>query len=180
MSTDLSPADFDLDEWIEGATRPERFVTIYRDGHLLAELDDLERRIKSAKAVPAEDRGITDDGAESLQALWDETAERFTASALNVRVRAITNKEYSAAHKSARKACDGKDDPETIGLYVLAAAIVSPAMTPVQVSRLRDKIGEPQIELLARAAQELRVKGLPKVTAPFSRPSSTSRDGDMS
>lgn len=180
MSTDLSPADFDLDEWIDGATRPERSVTIYRDGHLLAELDDLERRIKSAKAVPVEDRGITDDGAESLQALWDETAERFAASALTVRLRAITNEEYAAAHKSARKACDGKDDPEIIGLYVVAASVVSPAMTPVQVSRLRDKVGEAQIGLLAITAHELRTKGLPKVTAPFSRPSSTSRDGDMS
>lgn len=179
MSDTLNPAAFDLDAWIEGASRPERTVTLYRDGHLLAELDDLEARIKTAKAVPADERGITDDSPQALQEQWDGVAERFAASALQVRVRAITNAEYAEAHKAGRKAAGGKDDPEMIGLHVVAAAVVSPPMTVEQVSRLRDRIGEAQIGLLAVAADELRRKGLPKVSAPFSRASSTSRDGGM-
>ena len=36
-----TPEDFDLDSWIEQATRPRREVTIYRDWSLLAEYDRL-------------------------------------------------------------------------------------------------------------------------------------------
>lgn len=171
--TEFDPATFDLDAWISGASRPERTVTVYRDGHLLAELDEIDAQIKAAKAVAPENLGITEvPPSESLERQWEDVAARFVTSALPVRVRALTQAEYRAAHKAGVKACGGeaKADPDVIGLHVVAAASVAPKMSPAQAAALRDAIGEPQMGLIAQAVTDLRTKGLPKVSATFPRP----------
>src|SRR5690606_2418951 len=91
-----SPDDFDLDAWLDQATRPRREVTIYRDWGLLAEYDRL---------VAAQDESADDDamGEESVADRITDVLARMEASKLVLTVEALTQAEVKALAEQAPK-----------------------------------------------------------------------------
>lgn len=140
---ELDPDTWDLDDWIDGVTRPTETVRLYRKGHLNDRLKDLERRIDLARRVPAEERGITDDSPESLMDEWQLVAQELSDSALPVRVQALTEPEIDAAKKAAKR--DHKDDDTAWAVYVAAAGTVQPRFSPTQLMKVRQRAGDAQI-----------------------------------
>ena len=82
-----TPEEFDLDSWIDQASRPRREVTIYRDWALLVEYDRL--------VAQAEDGAVDDEamGDASVQEQVADVLARMEASKLVVTVEALTNSE---------------------------------------------------------------------------------------
>lgn len=140
---ELDPDSFDLDDWIDGVTRPTETVRLYRKAHLNDRLKELERRIDLARRVPVEERGITDDSPESLLDEWQQVAQELSESALPVKVQALTEPEIDAAKKAAKR--DHKDDDTAYFVYVVAAGTVSPRFTPQQLAKVRERAGDAQI-----------------------------------
>lgn len=128
----------DIDAWIDGAQRMRRSVLIYQRPDLVADLDTINQEMTTAKAAGLD---IGD-----YEARWTATAQAFADSGLRVTVEGQTMDEITAA-----KAAGVGDDDEQASARLLAAAIVSPLMTVEQVMRLRDAIGDAQIDIITSA-----------------------------
>lgn len=129
-----------VDEWIDGARRTERSVRLYQRPDLIADLDELDRRIELARAAG--------EPTEPLVEEWQAVAQRFANSGLLVRVRSLSGAEVQAMQAEA---LIERLELDAIGLAAIAAACVEPSLTVEQLSRLLDKVGESQVMLLGQA-----------------------------
>lgn len=161
-----TPEDFDLDSWIDQASRPRREVTIYRDWSLLAEYDRLV----------AEGDKAQDDEAMGEASAVDQIADvlaRMEASKLVFTVEALTQAERKAlAEQAPTKTVtgpDGKDrervDEVALGNMITAKAVIHPEVTAEQMERMRLKLGDGPLHSLYVAVAELNDAGqsLPEV-----------------
>lgn len=131
-----------VDEWIDGAQRTHRSVTIYQRADLIADLDELDRQIQIA-----ERSGFTDEVTD-LQTTWDTIATQFKNSGLTITVRGLHESEFKAIRAQAN--IDNVNET-VLGARLLEAAIVEPVFTEAQLLRLEDKIGNAQIGRIVAA-----------------------------
>src|SRR5699024_7720492 len=82
-----TPVEFDIDAWIDQASRPRREVTIYRDWALLVEYD---RLVAQAEDGAGDDESM---GEASVQEQIADVLTRMEASKLVVTVEALTGSE---------------------------------------------------------------------------------------
>lgn len=162
-----TPEEFDLDSWIDQASRPRREVTIYRDWALLVEYDRL--------VAQAEDGAVDDEamGDASVQEQVADVLARMEASKLVVTVEALTNSERKelaeAAPTKTVVGADGKErervDEVALGNMIAAKAIISHDFTAEQIERMRVKLGDGPMHALYTAIAELNTAGqaLPEV-----------------
>lgn len=161
-----TPEDFDLDSWIDQATRPRREVTIYRDWGLLAEYD----RLVAEGEKPADDEAMGE--ASNAEQIADVLA-RMEASKLVFTVEALTQSERKElAEQAPTKAIEGaggkpreKVDEVALGNMIAAKAIINPEVTADQVERMRVKLGDGPMHAVYAAIAELNNAGqvLPEV-----------------
>lgn len=171
--SETTPQDFNLDEWLSGASRPTRSVRIFRDGGLLAELDELGRQIEVAEAIPDDERSLSDESPARLRAKYAEMSERFVAGAINVRVHGHDLDE-SRAIIGDRTAVSER---EAINKDLVHAGLVFPQMSREQFDVFLSKIGPAQWERLKQtytAACGAEVKP----SADFLPRASTPADGE--
>src|SRR5438128_878562 len=107
--------DFNLDDWIEGASLPETSVTVVGDGKLKAEFEELDEQLKRARATYDDDR-LVDPSAEVAERMRD-VSQRMKASERTFRFRALTRAEAKSV--SAETPKDDSGEPEA---DLLAAA----------------------------------------------------------
>lgn len=161
---------FDVDAWLEQAQPPQRSVTVYGRGDLVAELQDLH----------AQDPGLPGDarlGGSPVTAQILDLQDRIEASALVVHVRGVLDHENRALidqHTTGDGTGRSLDVP-AYEHHLLAAVVVQPQLTPEQASRLRERIGQAQWDALfaamSAAAQEtidVPLSRLGSATAPDS------------
>ncbi len=170
-STDSSTAQpaeygqpFNVDAWLEEAALPQRSVTVYGRGDLLAQLEDLVAQRDRHAKQPAPAAALNDPrlgggdpgaGRVDVDALDDAIAHLrhlVDQSSLTLHVRAVLNterQELTDKHTSKRRDdATGKDVEDFDGLAyeheLVSRACVTPQITPAQVARLHQKIGEAQ------------------------------------
>lgn len=176
MSQHLTPDDFDLDAWINGARATERSVEFFARGDLVATAEDLLRRYEAAvTAVRPEDRGIGDDSPEALLAEIERVNEELQASRTTWTVRALSPDAIKAANDAAR--AENEAAPE-VTEHVLAAAVckvtdargrvLATSTTVDQLRGLRQQLGTRQLLRLMNALNEA-IDQEPKIVAPSSR-----------
>ncbi|QFG09559.1 tail assembly chaperone [Arthrobacter phage TripleJ] len=102
--SETTPETLDLDAWLDGAHRAERSVTLYARADLLADLDQLEAKLRQVAEIPAEDRSYADadEGAE-IRARIDDLNIQLDASKLVVRVTSLEDTEYSEIVDQVKK-----------------------------------------------------------------------------
>lgn len=130
----------DVDAWIGSATRTHRAVTLYQRADLIAELDDLDRRILLSTTAG--------DSTAELTQEWETVAQRFANSALTVTVRGLTSAEIKLL--KAEALLERLELSES-GANLIASATVEPKLTAVQVMALVDAVGEAQVLKLGQA-----------------------------
>jgi hypothetical protein len=171
--TEVTPQDFDLDAWLEGADRPERAVTVYRNAGLIAEMDILEQQITNADEDDVDGPSMG-GGAGKLRAQYAKLAQQFQASALTVRVHSLTKDEQVKINE------DNPDlKPGELGFHILSAALTSPKASPAQLQKMQETLGEAQFGLIIRAFNSA-CNDLPEVSADFLPKPSTRGDGGES
>lgn len=161
-----TPEDFDLDSWIDQATRPRREVTIYRDWGLLAEYDRLVAEGESA----GDDEAMGE--ASNAEQIADVLA-RMKQSELVITVEALTRAERKElAEQAPTKLYEGADgkmrekvDEVALGDLITSKAIISPKVTPEQVARMRVNLGDGPMHKIYAAVAALNDEGqvLPEV-----------------
>lgn len=165
-----TPDDFDLDSWIEQASRPRREVTIYRDWSLLAEYD----RLVAEGEKPGDDEAMGDAGIEERIA---DVLERMEASKLVFTVEALTREERKELAEEAPVKMvagpDGKErekvDEVALGDMTVAKAILNPQVTAEQIKAMRVKLGDGPMNSLYQAVAELNTAGQKLPPVPSSR-----------
>lgn len=177
-----TPEDFDLDSWIDQATRPRREVTIYRDWALLEEYDRLAAQLAAGAAI--DDESMGEAGDEGIRAQMQEVLDRMEASALTFTLQALTGAELKALAETAptRPMLDADGEPVMVagkpgrrvdeialGDARLAASIISPEVTAAQIARMRDALGDGPMHALYVAAAELTQAGQVLPAIPSSR-----------
>lgn len=92
----ITPGDFDLDDWINGGSIAEQSVPIYGKPGLLAKIDDLDRRIDRIQVANDADGSLAGEGddLEDLAAERDALRREFLASELTWFVRALDDDDY--------------------------------------------------------------------------------------
>lgn len=176
-SPDLDPEDFDVDEWVSGVTKTVRAVKLYRRGDLVALQDDLQQRLRVARAIPDEDRGLNDESPEAVAQELERVARDFEASAAWWKVEGRTNESRERIAKRLKK--DGVTDEDVVSMHQLADAVIKPeGVTVAVLARLRES-SEAQYNLLVQA-YVMASGQAPRVDVPFSSGSSADRRRDRS
>lgn len=163
-----TPQDFDIDAWLEDAERPARSVTVYQKAGLIADLDALQERIENAED---EDVDGPSAGGGSLRSQYAKLAKQFHDSALVIKVEGRSDAEKIALAK-ANPGLTGTQ----LGYITIADAVQSPKVTPVQLEKLADKIGETQFNQIIARFHEACTE-VPAVSADFLPKRSTPDDG---
>lgn len=92
-ASDTLPADFNLDDWINGGSVTRRSIDIYSRPDLYAEYEELERRLQNALArAQVDEASLADTEDEELVALRNAIQENYDAwiaSKSTWRVRAL-------------------------------------------------------------------------------------------
>lgn len=167
----VTPQDFDLDAWIDGAERPTRSVTVYQKAGLIADLDALAERIQNAEGSEDVDGPSMGGGPAKLRAEYANLAQQFHDSALTIRIEGRDDAEKRAITQ-ANPGLTGTQ----MGYKVIADAIVSPRFTAEQLERLAGKIGETQFDRIIARFHEA-CSEIPSVSADFLPKASTRDDG---
>lgn len=154
---DADPAEFDIEEWLSGASLPARTVKIYRDAGLRAEYDELEGKFLMLQAQVnleeddhddalgvSEDESRLFDAAKQLQALL----AKLEKSALPVKVRALT-------HDEDKKVEESKAKGDKAAYARLSIAVTFPKLPADGWARMREAIGEVQFAEICAALSEL-------------------------
>ena len=163
-----TPQDFDIDAWLEDAERPARSVTVYQKAGLIADLDALAERIENAEDAEVDGPSA---GGGSLRSQYAKLARQFHDSALTIRIEGRSEQERETIALSVPDLT-----PVQQGAVVLADAITSPQVTPEQVEKLADKLGEVQFSRIITRFNEA-CNDMPAVSADFLPRSSTPDDG---
>jgi len=163
-----TPQDFDFDAWLDDAERPARSVTVYQKAGLIADLDRLAEQIGNEDEEEVDGPSM---GGGSLRAQYAKLAQQFHDSALTIRVQGHDDDEK-------RKLADDNPGltPTELGYIVIADAITSPKVTPAQLKRLAQKIGEAQFTQIPVAYHQASTE-IPTVSADFLPKRSTPDDG---
>ena len=161
-----TPEAFDIDAWLDQASRPRREVTIYRDWALLVEYDRLVAQAEEA----GDDEAM---GEASAQEQIADVLARMEASKLVLTVEALTGSERKELAEAApTKTIDlgegktrEKVDEVALGNMIAAKAIISHDFTADQIERMRVKLGDGPMHSLYTAIAELNTAGqvLPEV-----------------
>lgn len=101
----MTEETFDLDAWLDGAKRTERSVTVYARPDLLADIDLVEKELRTLPAPGSdEDRAFGEsDPAVDAQNRLDDLYIRLDASKLVLRVRSLTDEEQHEIREAAAK-----------------------------------------------------------------------------
>lgn len=102
--SDAPNETIDLDDWLDGAHRAERSVTLYARADLLADIDQLEAKLRQVAEVPEEDRSYADadEGAE-IRAQINALYVSLDQSKLIVRVTSLEDTQYEAIVEQVKK-----------------------------------------------------------------------------
>lgn len=188
------PASFDFEQFITGVHTAEVYAPLYRRGDLAGRIEQLAADIKREEARLAGDPEQSVADESPLAALVEEhnaLVRTFEESRVDFRFRGTNYKDREAAIEQMR--ADGapfvkvtvpgpdgdvesdEPDPETLAVYLTARLCTSHPLTPQQVQRLRETIGEAAFTPLwvawRRASGEIA-----GVTAPFSQLPSPTRE----
>lgn len=171
----LDAETFSLDDWVSGIVGTTRSVRLYSRADLLAEIDEVQARIRVTRQIPAEDRGINDESPESLSAHLEVLAEQFEESGRTFRVQGRSFAHREALEKRL-KDVDPDVSDEDVFLHQLADQVVEPSGVTVDTLRVLHERAEPQLAMLSAAARSANTEA-PTVTLPFSSRSSGGRSG---
>lgn len=187
-----TPEEFDLDQWLDQGSRPQKTVKVYRDWSLMGELAALEEQIT---AVDQEtDPSPGDIGAEELREQYQALLDKLAESALEVTLRALTNEEVTEISggipdkKTTFRDQHGKEqtrwkpDKIAVGDAIAAEAVVSvvdvktghtkSTMNRAQMQKMRERLGDGPTLVIYETVGELREAGRVLPDTPFSAGSS--------
>lgn len=93
-----------LDDWLDGAKRTERSVTLYARNDLLADIDELEAKLRQVQEVPFEDRSMGESApGKDLQDKIDELYIELDQSKMVFRVSFLDDEELEAVNEEVKK-----------------------------------------------------------------------------
>lgn len=200
------PADFNLDDWIDGGAVTEHSVAIYSRPDLAAVIEDWERRRKIAKVTGGGDASLGEPTLESLEEEGRRIYKQWIDSKATWYIRALEPSridEIRAAGKTpeAIKDLPGSPDPaalakhqkrqakraeeitaavDEVNLNMLAESVirieganggVQQGVTVEQLRRMRERLGQRQVNSLLNAAT-LAVLVDPELKPDFSQATS--------
>lgn len=171
--TDVTPQDFDFDAWLEGAERPERAVTVYQKAGLIADMDLLAERILNAEADEEVDGPSMGGGVASLRGEYAKLAQQFHDSGVQFRIRGMDDYE-----KREIRVANPDVTPTEFGYIVFSKAIISPRVTPEQVKKLEERLGQAQFGFIVSKFDQA-CREAPEVSADFlPKPSTRGAGGE--
>lgn len=186
--------ELDLDAWIDGTCGLTRRAKIYQRGDLLTELDRLYGELEIVKKIPKEDRGVDDKGPEQIQQEIDDLSVLAAESAMTVHIQDRTDERRKKIRDRLIKDMDANKDKlteeqeETIGLHVLADAMIRVEVDgkskdllpggfpPNKLREIRDRVGDSGLFDCWKTFNRVTSEA-PHVSAPLSRPSSSTPGG---
>lgn len=154
-------ADFDIDAWISGATKPERSVTIYQDGAAYADFEQAQAEYNSlSQQQSTRDDDNVDDALGDTDPLDEqlfEAVERMRTSLERCREKKAVLRFRANATVADYRALSAKhakeiERDEAVPYYHLAAkCFVGQRTAASSWKRMRSVIGDGQWALIVAA-----------------------------
>ncbi|OKI22202.1 hypothetical protein [Streptomyces sp. CB03911] len=154
----------DIETLIAGATLREVTVPLCLAGHLLAEYQELERKLSDAAAMMSD--SLAGSPRVPIARRMEELRQEMAAQTVDLRFRAVTPKAWSDLIAEHPGGPDQLFNPDTLPAAVVAACAVEPTMTVEQFGRLADKLTHGQQELIINALWDINTRAVSSV--PFS------------
>lgn len=154
----------DIEALIAGATLRETTVPLCLAGHLLAEYEELERKLSDAAAMMSD--SLAGSPRVRVARRMEELRTEMAAHQVDFRLRALDPEAWSDL-RAAHPGTEGQlFDPDTFAPAAIAACAISPVMTPEQYGRLAKKLTEGQQNSLFNAVWDINNRAVS--TVPFS------------
>lgn len=186
-----------LDRWLETGTVAQRSVVVYGRPDLFAEYEDLERQLRVAEQAAKGDQSLGETGVDTIIEEMERVYGEWMESKTTWFIRALTEDEQAEARKAgkfpkdlpddateAQKAKHEKQTAEAASRVNCAAIskalvkienhkgeVVATSITPEQVDRFRQRLGERQMVNLIAASMVASSEDA-EIPVPFSRRSS--------
>lgn len=186
---EITLADFDLDEWIDGTSGITGVARLVQRGDLLAKRDRLEAELSALRRVPPGDLGVADRTPEQVEAELEQCYEEIWSSMLWVHIQDRTEARRQSIRDRLKKEGVASEDR---GLYVIADSIVKVETAdgrivplpedgfPVEkLRKIRDRLGDAGLVDVVRVFQQVTSQS-PSVRAPLSHEPSSTRGGTTS
>lgn len=94
--TDLNPAEFDFEAWIDDARLPEGSETVYKRADLVAKIDHLARQIRVETDATAGEKTSASPLLASLRKEREKLMQDFAASEMTFYIRALPTERIKA------------------------------------------------------------------------------------
>ena len=161
----ISAPGNDIESILRMARPKERVVHVCLRGDLVAEHDELERRIREADTTV--ERALGDEGApRALAARVQEIERQMKAESVPFRFRALPRSKWDALRKRFEDESQNSGyNLEALAGPLVAASAVAPTMDEAQVDQLREVISHGQFQELFGAAWDVNTGA---VDVPFS------------
>ena len=159
---DADPAEFDIDDWVSGATLPSRAVKVYRSAGLRAEYDALELRFNAARLAVAgsdEDSFSDDSLAEGspqsrlyeIALQMQQLVQQMEASALIIKIRSLSDDEMEELRRQQKTK---KFDSAELGYLMLEKGAIYPRLDVSGWKKLEQAVGPKQFNPVIEAARD--------------------------
>jgi hypothetical protein len=163
----LDDTTFSIDDWINGATRPEDVIVLSSKGKEWGEYKALELELmkatRAADSTPDDDRLVTVANAEPVRIAtqMDAKAKVIDKGRRPFHFRGISGPEL----ETMRAETKDLDDEQT-STHILALCCIDPALTPAKWAEVRVALGEGQYTQAVNVAKQVTFGEA--VSAPFS------------
>lgn len=173
IPADLTPEDFDFDEFVQGARPNRHAVRVPVRGDLLARMQMLVMRIEEAERSGQDVDGLVDD-YEEAKAEFEANRPLFIVEGRSTTRRRQIEKrlEKLGVQRPGKKASDKEHEEyaRTLMLHQLADQVVHPKGVTAEGLEALMEANEPAVDLIFSAAQRANsVAAKAPVTPDFSR-----------
>lgn len=155
----------DFKAWLSGARPPARTVQVYGRADLLADLDALDIELRAARES-AQAGTLAGSPTRDVERRIQQARDELRASALSIRLRALTTDEMTQCEAAAAKAPDGETDSDDYLHRMVAASAIDPRLTVEDAAALHAAIGDGQFLALNDAI--IQMAHMRQVRIPFS------------
>lgn len=170
------PADFDVNAWVKGVRSTVRAVTLYQRADLLAEIEDLGRRLEIEQRAAEDEDSLDGNQANELAEQLEELYAEFVASGVTWKVEArsadwLTNVEKQVNKHRDSNGLSKEARAELVTATQLADAVIQPTGVTIEHLETLREVSDAQYRRLV-AAFLAACSQAPGVSVPFSqRPS---------
>jgi len=163
--TELNPAEFDFEAWIDDARLPEDSETVFKRGDLVAKINHLARQIRVETDAQAGEKTSASPLLAKLKKEREELMKAFARSEVTFYLRALPQSKIKELVEQNPLAGDAPRDDQLAQRVALNRALLAESIVALESPTLEKRDIKMTIPLIATLEAKLGAAQLSKLLA---------------